>query len=69
MKPNQINNGRRGCGGCFSESHELMQFNGIMPTNGKFKPVLHEVPGSRNDIKEVFSFAGLLLDQVAQEER
>jgi hypothetical protein len=63
------NAGRRGCGGCFSESHELMQFNGVLPGNCKPFIVFDEVPGARNDIQEVFSFIDLSLDKVASEKR
>lgn len=61
--------GRKGCGGCYSESNELMQHNGIIPGNGKLYNVLYEVPGTRDDIQAIFSLDELLLDKVASQER
>jgi hypothetical protein len=64
-----IENGRKGCGGCYSESNELMQFNGILPGNSNTNNVLHEVSGTRDDIQAVFSLADLSLDKVASKKR
>jgi hypothetical protein len=50
---NEFTNGRKGCSGCYSESNELMQFDGFLPTDCEHFPVFGQVLPERNDFKEV----------------
>lgn len=50
--------GRKGCGGCHSESHESMQFNGPIPGDSFIKPIYSEMPGTRNDLREICQLDG-----------
>jgi len=68
---NEFTNGRKkGCGACGdSESNELMQFNGIVPTDGQSIHVRSQVSGTRHDITAVLSMASTNLDKKLAKER
>lgn len=66
---NEFTNGRKGCSGCYSESNELLQFNGTMPNGSKSFHVHPEVPGTRDDIKAVLSMASINMDKKLAKER